>query len=241
MAGTSIEVQVSVVKATKDTSIAQWGQVKELVHKYNKETCRVATTGELTGTYADGVLTLDAAITTIDDITLAENDRILVKDQLDATQNGIYTVDATGGVLTRAEDFLSGSILMNNTTVPVAEGTSNGDTKWVLVSDGALVVDTASLIFNKDVGDTGIKKAHGTFTGDGTTTEFAVVHNFNLTSTHAYQIIVRGIDSADNEGVKDIIVDHAPTTGAEANSITISFDNAPTATETFDVYLLCLE
>lgn len=235
MAETKIVSQVAVVPATKDTSIAQWGQVKEYVDKRVKETVRVATTGEITGTYSDGVFTPDSPVTTIDGITLAENDRILVKDQADATQNGIYVVDATGATLTRSDDFKASSIIMNNTTIPVAEGTTNVDTKWVVVSDGVLTVDTSSILFVKDVGDSGFKNAHGTFTGDGTTTEFDVMHNFNLTDTKAYQITVR--DNAKN----DIIVAHKPKTGSEANAITLTFDVAPLVTETFYVYLICLE
>lgn len=235
MSETRIVSQVSVVPATKDTSIAQWGQVKEYVDKRVKETARVATTGEITGTYLDGVLTPGTPVTTIDGITLSENDRILVKDQSDKTQNGIYVVDATGATLTRSDDFKTSSIIMNNTTVPVAEGTTNADTKWVVVSDGALTVDTSNIIFVKDIDDGGFKKAHGTFTGDGVTTSFDVVHNFNLTDTKAYQITVR--DNAKN----DIIVAHEPKNGSEANAITLTFDVAPLVTETFDVYLICLE
>lgn len=235
MAETRIVSQIAVVPATKNTSIAQWGQVKEYVDKRVKETVRVSTVSEITGTYADGVFTPDTPLTTLDGVTLAENDRILVKDQVDATQNGIYIVDATGSTLTRSDDFLANAIIMNNTTVPVAEGDTNADTKWVVVSDGVLTVDTSSILFVKDVEEGGFKKAHGTFTGDGSTTEFDVMHNFNLTDTKAYQITVR--DNAKN----DIIVAHEPKTGSEANAITLSFDIAPETTEVFDVYLICLE
>lgn len=79
------------------------------------------------------------------------------------------------------------------------------------------------------------KKTHSTFTGDGATTTFDVVHNFNLTDTKAYQITVR--DNAKN----DIIVAHEPKTGSGENAITLTFDVAPLVTETFDVYLICLE
>ena len=151
MAETRIVSQIAVVPATKNTSIAQWGQVKEYVDKRVKETVRVSTVSEITGTYADGVFTPDTPLTTLDGVTLAENDRILVKDQVDATQNGIYIVDATGSTLTRSDDFLANAIIMNNTTVPVAEGDTNADTKWVVVSDGVLTVDTSSILFVKDV------------------------------------------------------------------------------------------
>lgn len=235
MGSIRIRTQVEVVKATQDTSIAQWGQVKELVNKFNKETVRVATVGELTGTYSTGVLTLDTPVAEIDGITLVENDRILVKDQLDATVNGIYVIDDTGSVLTRSDDFLENSILMNNTRVAVAEGTINADTVWNVVSDGVLTVGTSSILFTKDAGDSGVKRATGVMTGDDTAKEFVIPHNFNLTNPYAYSIIVKTRDG------HLIFVDDKPTLGSEANSITVSFDVAPESTDVFDVYLESLE
>ena len=53
-----------------------------------KNSVRAATTGNgtLASAYANGQ--------TIDGVSLATNDRILLKDQTDASENGIYTVNA---------------------------------------------------------------------------------------------------------------------------------------------------
>ena len=82
-----------------------------------KNEVRVATTtnGTLATAYANGQ--------TVDGQVLATGDRILLKDQSTAADNGIYTVNA-GGAPTRATDSDSTAEL-NNATVSVTAGTVN--------------------------------------------------------------------------------------------------------------------
>jgi hypothetical protein len=69
-----------------------------------------ATTAALTATYNNGTLgvgatlTLGSALTTLDTVTLALGDRILVKDQATPAQNGVYIYD-NSTTLTRAPDY----------------------------------------------------------------------------------------------------------------------------------------
>ena len=87
---------VEVPQAKTNAEAVNLGQVKDLVNRYNKEPVRVATTAELTGSYAAGVLTLDSPLTTLDGVTLADKDAVLVKDQSDKTVAlftiGIYSL-----------------------------------------------------------------------------------------------------------------------------------------------------
>src|SRR4051794_7585517 len=87
-----------------------------------KQPVRVATTGNgtLSSAFANGQ--------TVDGVTLATGDRILIKDQSTASQNGIYVVQASGAPV-RASDADSSAELLN-ATVYVSEGTSNADTAW---------------------------------------------------------------------------------------------------------------
>lgn len=85
-----------------------------------KESCRVATTANID---------LSSAPATIDGVTLATNDRVLVKDQSTASQNGIYIFNGSGVAMTRALDANSASEL-NGAVVSVREGSSNADTVW---------------------------------------------------------------------------------------------------------------
>src|SRR5439155_19055173 len=61
---------------------------------------------------------------TIDSLTLATNDRILINDQTTQTQNGIYVI--TAGTPTRATDADSTAEL-HAATVYVTSGTTNAD------------------------------------------------------------------------------------------------------------------
>lgn len=227
--------QLMVGVASQNSEAAQWGQVKDFVNKYVKDPVLAATTGNLDGTYSAGVLTLTSSLTTLDGITLNTDDRILVKDQTDTTQNGIYVyTDST--TLTRSEDFKAASIIMNNTTVSVMQGTDNADTKWVLVSDGVLTVDTSNIIFVKDgSNDNGIKLAKGTITGDGVKTSFDIAHNFNLTDPYAYKLTLK--DSTGNY----IYCSDVPTTSNESNSITCTFSTAPELNVTYKAFIVGLE
>jgi hypothetical protein len=67
---------------------------------------------------------------TLDGVTLATGDRILVKDQSTASENGIYVVNASGAP-TRATDADSSAELVN-ATVFVSEGTANADRVFTL-------------------------------------------------------------------------------------------------------------
>lgn len=64
---------------------------------------------------------------TVDGISLVTGDRILVKDQSTATENGIYTVDS--GAWSRSDDANSADEL-NGALVTVDQGTSNANTGW---------------------------------------------------------------------------------------------------------------
>src|SRR5690349_16467734 len=62
----------------------------------------------------------------IDGVTLATGDRVLIKNQATASENGIYIVNASGAPA-RATDADSGAELVN-ASVYVSEGTANADT-----------------------------------------------------------------------------------------------------------------
>jgi hypothetical protein len=116
-----------------------------------KEACRCATTAAGIGTYAttpsNGQFTSVAA--SIDGVTLAQGDRVLVKDQADQKQNGIYEVQATTTTLTRASDMdgtPAGDVSGGNFTF-VEEGTLNINSGWVLQGDGILTLNTDNLVW----------------------------------------------------------------------------------------------
>lgn len=95
-----------------------------------KQSVRVATTaaGTLASSFANGQ--------TVDNVTLATGDRILIKNQAAAAENGIYTVNASGAP-TRATDMDANGELSVGTLVYVESGTANGSSQWVCSATGA--------------------------------------------------------------------------------------------------------
>lgn len=104
-----------------------------------KSSVRVATTANVT---------ISGSGATIDGVTMANGDRVLVKNQTTGSQNGIYTW-ATGGALTRSTDADTSSELTSGAFVFVEEGTANADNGFVLVTDGAITVGTTAITFEQ--------------------------------------------------------------------------------------------
>lgn len=102
-----------------------------------KAPVRAATTtnGTLATAFANGQ--------SIDGVTLATNDRILIKNQTTASENGIYTVNASG-VPTRSIDADNGNELAPGTSVTVTEGTTQADKVFLIVSDAAITIGTTA-------------------------------------------------------------------------------------------------
>lgn len=85
-----------------------------------KDNVRVASTTNLT---------LTGPGSSIDGVTLTNGDRVLVKDQTLASQNGIYVFNGSAVAMTRADDATTFTEL-ENAFVAVDEGTANGGTTF---------------------------------------------------------------------------------------------------------------
>jgi hypothetical protein len=100
------------------------------------EPAAVATTTALTATYDNGTsgvgatLTFVTGPTTIDNYSLLTNDRILVKDQADPIENGVY-VRTSSTVWTRANDFNAPNEITGADFLFIQHGTIGGSTGWV--------------------------------------------------------------------------------------------------------------
>ena len=88
---------------------------------------------------------------TLDGVTLATGNRVLVKDQADGSENGIYTVNASGAP-TRATDADTAAEITASFAVFVEEGTVNADSAWTLTNNGTVTVGTTALVFTQFTG-----------------------------------------------------------------------------------------
>ena len=105
-----------------------------------KDSVRVATTANIT--IATALNVGDA----IDGVTLADGDRVLVKNQTDASQNGIYVA---GSSPVRSADANASVDVTSGMFCFVEEGTVNGDNGFVLTTNDPITLDTTDLTFTQ--------------------------------------------------------------------------------------------
>lgn len=83
---------------------------------------------------------------TIDGFLTSTRDRVLVKDQPDATENGIW--NATSAAWVRASDFNGSLDAVGGTMVHVAEGGDAGDTFWSVDGNGPIDIGSDEIGFS---------------------------------------------------------------------------------------------
>src|SRR5210317_143611 len=141
-----------------DNSLANKTYVDQVAQGLDtKPSCKLATTGNLSATYSNGTAGVGATLTstsngtlTLDTLATNLSDRILVKDQTDATQNGIYTLTTLGDVsnpwvLTRATPEDQPSELSGGAFVFVEEGAVNANNGYTFTHTGAPTFGTTDL------------------------------------------------------------------------------------------------
>lgn len=99
-----------------------------------KVPCRVATTGPITLSGEQ----------TIDGVAVVTGNRVLVKDQADDTENGIYVASTTAW--SRAKDFDGNRDVTEGTLVKVNNGTV-GQGFWYVSTTGTITIGTSSIEF----------------------------------------------------------------------------------------------
>ncbi|MDU9022298.1 phage tail-collar fiber domain-containing protein [Pseudomonas corrugata] len=123
----------TVVKATR-AWVASY-VADELAKLDQKQSVRVATTTNIVLSGAQ----------TIDGIAAIAGNRVLVKSQTLAKDNGIYV--AANGAWVRAKDADASVEVTSGLIVSVEEGAMLASTIWQLVTDGAIVLGTTGLVF----------------------------------------------------------------------------------------------
>lgn len=96
---------------------------------------------------------------TVDGVTIATGDRILLNAQSAPAENGIYLVVATGAA-SRTNDADTAAEL-NNAAVFVSEGTVNADSAWVQTTNAPITLGTTAISFTQVGGGTGITGGDG--------------------------------------------------------------------------------
>jgi hypothetical protein len=167
----------SVAEPTQSTDAATKNYVDAVKTGLDvKDSVIVTTTGNLTATYSNGTSGVGATLTnsgtqaaiTIDSRVLVVGERVLVKDQTTALQNGFYKVTTVGTasanwVLTRTVDADEDSEITPGAFTFVEEGTVGGNNGYVCTNVGAITVGTTAITFVQFSG------AGSVIAGDGLT------------------------------------------------------------------------
>ena len=162
-------IDVTPRTLTQDGASSVYTTGSELASTSLRTAARVATTANLTATYANGAGGVGATLTNsgtlaalqIDGVALSVSDRVLVKDQSTGFQNGVYTVTTVGTVavawvLTRATDFdawSAGEIALG-ALFPVSEGTTNANKYYYCSNSTTVTVGTTAITFALGAGFT---------------------------------------------------------------------------------------
>jgi hypothetical protein len=169
---------------------------------------RVEQEGNLSATYSNGTAGVGATLTnnntqaalTIDDVALSLNDRVLIYEQTNGYENGVYTVTNVGSastnwVLTRATDADSYApsdpdSLGQGDAFFVLEGTAGAGELYVMNTEGSITFGTTNITFTQ-VAATAVYSAGTGLTLTGT--EFAA-DGANISNVDA--VTLDGIDSS---------------------------------------------
>ena len=111
---------------------------------------------------------------TIDGVTLAANDRVLLKNQTAAAENGIWLWNGAAVALSRAVDADGAGELAPGTAVTITEGTVNGDKVFMITSDTAITVGTTSQTWGQLGGGTTYTAGKGIAIAAGVVSAVAV-------------------------------------------------------------------
>jgi len=184
-----------------------------------KDSVRVATTANIT--IASDLNVGD----TIDGVTLVDGDRVLVKNQSTASENGIYIA---GSSPVRSADANTSADVTSGMFCFVEEGTVGGDNGFVLTTNDPITLDTTNLTFVQFSG-AGQIIAGDALSKSGNTLN---VNDDNITlEVSSDALRIKGITST---AVGDIILG-AATNGGYTRHV------KPSSTATTNSYLLSMD
>lgn len=157
----------NLAPATGNNDAVTLSQLESVAAGYDpKESVRVATDGSNIDLATGGLLTVDG-------VTLVAGDRVLVKDQTDPTENGIYV--AAAGAWSRSED-MDGSPaaeVSGGAHTYVESGTVNAGVGYAVIWDGIINLGTDPINWSQQSGA-------GSFTAGAGLTQVGNVLDVNV-------------------------------------------------------------
>tara|TARA_Y100000114_G_scaffold35491_1_gene31051 strand:+ start:636 stop:2336 length:1701 start_codon:yes stop_codon:yes gene_type:complete len=218
-------VDVSGAKITtvgtpsQSTDAATKGYVDGVVNGLDvKKSVDFASTANVAGTYNNGAGTITASgngALSMDGGSPTIGMRVLLKDQTDSVQNGIYSVTTAGNagaayVLTRATDADAAAEISGGAFFFVEQGSANADNGYVTTHNGTPTIGTDDITFEQFSG-AGQISAGSALTKTGNTLNVAVDDSSIEINSDALRVKASGITNAMLAGSIDLT---AKVTGA---------------------------
>ena len=157
---------------------------------------------------------------TLDGITLSTNDKVLVKNQTDATQNGIYDVVASG-TATRNSDYDTVAELAGQLVI-IQEGSTNADKIYLCTTDNSGSIGSVNIVFTivqpSNVGDVtlnGVQTLTNKTLTSPVISEIVSVSNGNISvaPNGSGKVLLDGDGSTGGVSVSDGLIDIRTGTG----------------------------
>ena len=211
-------VDVSGAKLTtvgtpsQSTDAATKGYVDGVVNGLDiKKSVDFASTANVAGTYNNGAGTITAGSNgalSMDGGSPAIGQRVLLKDQTDNVQNGIYSVTTAGNagaayVLTRATDADANAEISGGAFFFVEQGSANADNGYVTTHNGTPTIGTDAITFEQFSG-AGQISAGSALTKTGNTLNVAVDDSSIEINSDALRVKASGITNAMLAGSIDL-------------------------------------
>ena len=175
--GTPSATTDAATKSYVDTAVANLNSVFD-----SKGSARVASTGN--------VVVSNPATAIFDGITLANGERILLKNQTAPAENGIYIFNGSGSALTR-DTQMDAWAEVPGALVAVEEGSTNADTIWLCTANSGGTLATTAITWQQ-VNSSGLTSANfvdkeipsGSI--NGSNTSFSLANTPVAGSEHVY-------------------------------------------------------
>ncbi len=178
--------------------------------------------GSLNATYDNGTSGVGATLTNngtqaalvIDGVTLATSDRVLIYNQTNAFENGIYTVTNTGSastnwVLTRATDADSYGVdnqsLSEGTSVFVLEGDDGSGEVYACTTTGTITFGTTAINFSQ-IGRSAVITGNGGITVTGNEISANVNATVQTTGANSVSSTASRTYAVQVDGSNDLVV-----------------------------------